>query len=287
MIKRVLLSIALVCVALQSPLVAMQPVVGEDKSCPQNLQLLAAARENSVEGISVALEQGAYIDFQGENRESALHVAVKARALDNIDALVKKGINVFLRDASGQTALQLAASLCYYDALFLIIRGLKEVRSHDYPLPPVCSGDIRAFDAVYRGDLSSLLSCGSSCNAQIPSSMITPIMLACQMGKVEMVNALVFLNVNYNIVQLLRLAVLFGHMNIVKYLLSIVQNIEAIGNSRMGEPPLNTALHCERYDIAAYMSKRGVPIDVYSQMFLAANASAKAAFDCALVSRDV
>lgn len=287
MFKRFLLCFVFVGLVAQSSLVAMQSGVSNDRPTPQNLQLLAEARANCVEGISAALARGAYIDFQGENRESALHVAVKARALDAVVVLVRKGINVFLNDSTGQSALQEAMSLHHYDAFFLIVREVKVNRCYDFPLSPICSCDIRLFDAVFRGDISALLSHRHLCNTPIPSSGITPIMLACQIGNVDAIRYLVSLSAHYNIIQLLCLAVQFGHMDVVTYLLSLVRDVKMVANSSMGEPPLNTALHCGRYHIAAYLHKKGVPLDIYSEMYLSNNEDAKIAFDSALVACEV
>ena len=83
-----------------------------------NEQLIKAAKDNNLEGITKALDKGANINYQEDfYRQTALHKNILSFFKDPrvVELLIKRGANVNIQDTDGNTPLHLTT---YYDDLY-------------------------------------------------------------------------------------------------------------------------------------------------------------------------
>lgn len=76
-----------------------------------NTPLMVATCNGNIDFVGTLLEAGANINFQGENRYSALHEAASQGRADIVDLLLSSGIDPFLKNDDGLTAKELAKAL--------------------------------------------------------------------------------------------------------------------------------------------------------------------------------
>ena len=81
----------------------------DEKTIPINNILLKAAQEGDIEKVKAALSSGAYVDAQGDNNLTPLHLAARAGHFDIIQELLHAGANIQAKNKNNNTPLHSAA----------------------------------------------------------------------------------------------------------------------------------------------------------------------------------
>lgn len=179
----------------------------------QRQLLFDAVRCNDISSMQkLFATEGFYINVCDGSGGTALHLAVRLGFKKAIRWLCEHGIDVFIKNRDNQDALNLAESLCHYDALYLITWHASGAEFN-----------LQLFKAIFESRVDLLPekkeNWDALVNLVIPWSGVTPIMLACQMGNVCMVQALVEHGARFDVMEMLRLSARFNRYSVVAFLL--------------------------------------------------------------------
>lgn len=108
-------------------------VNGKDRQGFTALHCTAVHAEKSreTEIIELLLDNGANIDIQTWQMETALHMAIREFHLDAAKMLIERGANVNIKDNEGFTALHSAASFGYTDICKLLLEHGADINADD------------------------------------------------------------------------------------------------------------------------------------------------------------
>ena len=106
------------------------------------------------------VKNGADLNFQDENSETALKFAVKVGYKNIADQLIDAGTDLNIQDENGETALICAADRAHRDIAELLIKAGADLNIQD-------NSDKTALVAATKSDIKVLLNCLSM---QAPTS---------------------------------------------------------------------------------------------------------------------
>jgi len=185
--------------------------------------LMLSILENQSSVTQVLLMHGANPNTQDVNKQTALHIAVKLKKYETIHLLLRYGADIYLKDLTNSSALDLSKS----------VGDTIAERTLDNT-PPITIEESNLFSAASDGNLHTLT-------------------LAIQ--HVDDIFA-----TNGSQQNLLHLAVYSGNVKLIAYLLNKQLDIDA--TDEFGNTPLIIAAqHTNRYEVLEYLISRHATLD--------------------------
>lgn len=155
-------------------------------------RLMTAAGGNDRAGIEAAVRAGVYVDVRDGQDMTALMIAARADAVDAVDALLRAGANPGARNMDDDTALMAALGMRKQKAVHRLLDAPLDVQAADSNgrTALYVAGQVASAEAVTR-----LIRAGANVN-QADIHGWTPLMAAAAGGSVEAVQALLAAGAN-------------------------------------------------------------------------------------------
>jgi len=230
-------------------------------------QLLLAAKAGDLEGVRVALKDGADINVSNTSGETALFLAADQGQLDVVKFFLEKGALVNTKDSTyGATALCMAAQNGHAEIVKLLLANGAEVNDQ------LRDGRTALWQAANKGRtevVRVLLENGANVQMKRTADAVTPLIIAAQDGHTDVVRLLLKNGSDVNAktkgtgVTPLMLAAGDGHFDLVKLLIENGADVNSVATTNK-VPALWMAAQNGHTDIVELLLQHGADLKAAS-----------------------